>query len=87
MSVSFDITLDRLLREVMPRRLHKLPLKESTLLQAELGLDSIGLLSLAFRIEEEFQVDLLQQTDRIANIRTMGDVRDLVLALAGGGAK
>lgn len=83
MSVPIEATLEKLLREVVPRRLHKLQLDESMSLQGELGIDSIGLMSLAFRIEEEFQIDLMQQPDRVANVRTMGEVRDLIRDLGG----
>jgi acyl carrier protein len=82
--VTLEATLDKLVREVMPRRLHKLALDDALALQGELGIDSIGLMSLAFRIEEEFQIDLMQHTDRVAAVRTIGDVRGLVHDLAGG---
>ncbi|MCY1079441.1 acyl carrier protein [Archangium lansingense] len=81
MSSSVDVALERLLREVMPRRLHKIALKDSMSLNGELGIDSIGLMSLAFRIEEEFQIDLMEHADKVATIRTMGDVRNLILEL------
>jgi acyl carrier protein len=78
-----DSTLEGLVREVMPRRLHKLPLDGPRSLSGELGIDSIGLMSLALRIEEEFQIDLMQHADRFANVRTFGDVRELIDQLAG----
>lgn len=83
---ALDKTLEALLREVMPRRLHKLALEEAQTLSGDLAIDSIGLMSLAFRIEEEFQVDLMQHTDEVAAVRTVGDVRGLVRRLAGGDA-
>ena len=83
MSAPIEVTLEKLVREVIPRRLHKVQLAESMSLQGELGIDSIGLISLAFRIEEEFQIDLMQDPDRVANVRTMGDVLGLIRDLTG----
>jgi acyl carrier protein len=80
---AIESTLKMLLREVMPRSLHKLPLKESMSLQGEMAIDSIGLMSLVFRIEEELQIDLMQDTDRVAAVRTLGDLLEIIHDLNG----
>jgi acyl carrier protein len=80
-SRSIETTIDRLVREVMPRRMHKLPLQETMSLRGELGIDSIGLMSLACRLEEEFQIDLMQHAEKVANIRTLGDIGHLIRLL------
>jgi acyl carrier protein len=81
MSETLDQRLEGLLREVMPRKLHKLELHAPMSLRGELGIDSIGLMSLALRLEEEFQLDVIAHADEIGNVNTIGDVRDLILHL------
>lgn len=75
--------LEQLIREVLPRRLHKLPLQGHLTLSGDLAIDSIGLMSLAFRIEEEFQIDLMAHADQVANVRTIDDVRAIIRQLGG----
>lgn len=41
---------------------------------SDLGLDSMAKISLAFRIEEVFAIDLTQSTLNIADIRTVDDI-------------
>jgi acyl carrier protein len=53
-------------------------------LQGDLGIDSIGLISLAFRLEEEFHIDLMESAEEVAKVQTIGDVQRLVYQLAGG---
>lgn len=73
--------IERLLREVMPRSLQKVALQEAMSLHGELGIDSLGLMSLAFRLEEEFRLDLTQHAERVANLQTLGDLHRLVREL------
>ncbi len=73
-----ETTVERLVREVMPRRLQQAPVEPSMSLRGELGIDSLGLMSLAFRLEEEFCIDLMGHADEVANVQTVGDVHRLV---------
>jgi acyl carrier protein len=54
----------------------KIPLAKETQLQRELGLDSLRILSMVFRFEEEFGLDLSQMDleINIAKLRTIGDL-------------
>jgi acyl carrier protein len=54
----------------------KTPLARETQLQRELGLDSLRILALVFRFEEEFGVDLSKMNVEIniAKLRTIGDL-------------
>jgi acyl carrier protein len=85
-SSSPNPTIAHLIREVLPRRLHQIPLEESMSLRGDLGIDSIGLMSLAFRLEEEFHIDLMLSAEEVAKVQTIGDVQRLVHQLAKGSA-
>lgn len=78
MNSTLDPTIVLLIREVLPRRLHRTPLLESMSLRGDLGIDSIGLMSLAFRLEEEFRINLMEHTDEVANVQTIADVERLI---------
>jgi acyl carrier protein len=79
-----ETTVIKFLREVMPWRLANKEISQDMFLQKDLGIDSMGLVALAFRFEEEFGVDLEQFPIEVADIRQVGDVmalaRDLTLA-------
>ena len=65
-----------LLSEFIPHKKKLRELTKETELQRELGVNSIALLSLVFRVEEEFKVDL-SQIDfgaELAKLRTVGDL-------------
>lgn len=47
-------------------------------LRDELGLDSNVLMSVAFRLEKEFDVDVAAHADELAELRTVGDVARFV---------
>jgi acyl carrier protein len=83
MTTSAEAALNALLREVMPRNLLKLTLEDKMTLHGELGIDSMGLMCLAFRLEEEFRVDLTLHAEKVANLQTLGDVRELLKQLEG----
>jgi acyl carrier protein len=73
--------VDRLIREVLPRRLRNAVLTQGQSLHADLGIDSLGLMSLAFRIEEEFAIDLMEHAQRVTAVDTVGDLLQLVAEL------
>lgn len=74
----------KLLREVMPWRLAKKEIGEEMLLQRDLGIDSMGLVALAFRVEEELGVDFNDFSSDVGQIRKVGDVLALAKELTGG---
>jgi len=65
-----------LIGEAVPKKFKKKPVTRETHLQKELGLDSIGLLSMVFRFEEIFKVDIgaLNLQINVAQLRTVNDV-------------
>ena len=78
--------LDGLIREVMQRRFRDLPLLDDRNMHLDLGIESLGLMSLAFRVEEEFGIDVLVQAERLETVFTVGDLRSFVAEFAEGGA-
>lgn len=74
--------LDGLIREVMQRRFHELPLLDDKNMHLDLGIESLGLMSLAFRIEEEFGIDVLAHAERLETIFTVGELRSFVAEFA-----
>ncbi|MFL6336277.1 MAG: acyl carrier protein [Pyrinomonadaceae bacterium] len=79
-----EATVIKFLREVMPWRLANKEISHAMFLQKDLGIDSMGLVALAFRFEEEFGVDLEEFPVEVADIRQVGDVvalaRNMTLA-------
>ena len=73
--------IERLIREVLPWQFAKMDVKQEHDLQGDLGIDSLGKVALAFRIEEEFGFDFSRYQGDVAQIRTMGDVLEAVNAL------
>ena len=76
---SQDAKVLQLLTAAVPGKFRKTAISRETQLQRDLGLDSIAILSLIFRFEEEFGVDLLKLNLNIdiARLRTAGDVLDI----------
>lgn len=78
--MEFDVKLDEtiiaLIAEAVPGKFKKTRITAGTHLQKELGLDSIGMLSLVFRFEEMFGIDIAQMgiDVNIAKLKTVGDV-------------
>jgi len=72
----------RLLREVIPYQFAKKEIRPEMSLQQELGIDSLGKVALAFRLEEQLGVDLSEFSGNIHEIRTVQDMvaatRDLI---------
>jgi acyl carrier protein len=72
------LRLEGLIREVMPRRFRELPLNDNANMHNELGIDSLGLMSLAFRVEEEFGIDVIVHAEEISTVFTVGELRRFV---------
>lgn len=75
---SFEEQILHLLAGAIPGKFKKIVIERKTLLQRELGMDSLGILSLVFRFEEAFGIDLAKMDLKIniAKLRTVGDVID-----------
>lgn len=50
--------------------------RPSSNLRDELGLDSVLLMTLAFRLEKDFGVDITRHAARLADIRTVAEVAE-----------
>lgn len=72
----FDETVIALIAEAVPGKFKKTRITNETNLQRELGLDSLGMLSLVFRFEELYGVDIAQTgiEINIAKLKTVGDI-------------
>jgi acyl carrier protein len=57
-------------------------LRRDDSIEADLGIDSIAAMEMVIALEEEFGVQLADD-GRIAGVRTIGDLIDVVLAPAG----
>lgn len=75
----FDERILALIAEGIPGKFKKVPLTKQTRLQSDLGLDSLGLAALVFRLEEEFGIDLtgLDLGANMGQMRTVGDAIDV----------
>lgn len=64
-----------LIAEAVPRRRRKVGLRADMHLQHDLGLDSMGLAALLFRLERTFGIDLstIDFGAQLGSIRTVGD--------------
>ena len=71
----FDETILSLITEAVPGKFKKAKLTADMRLQRDLGLDSISLLALVFRMEEAFGIDLsdIDLGSNMGRIRTVGD--------------
>ncbi len=71
LDVQFEAKVLSLIAEAVPRKFKKIPITKETHLQKDLGLDSIGILSMVFRFEEVFEIDL----GRVNFVVNMGQLR------------
>jgi acyl carrier protein len=71
-------TVFRLLREALPWQFSRKVIQPQLLLQNDLGLDSMGKMAVAFRIEEEFGLDLSGHMSRMGEIQTVGDIVNFI---------
>jgi acyl carrier protein len=75
----------KLIAEAVPRRYRKAGLRTDMHLKHDLGLDSMGLAALLFRLESAFEVDLsaLDLGAQMGSIRTVGDAIAMSRKLVG----
>jgi len=69
-----DQTILKLVREVIPWQFAKKEITPEMSLQTELGIDSLGKVAIAFRLEEELGADLTQYSGGLEEIRTINDL-------------
>jgi acyl carrier protein len=67
-----------LVRETLPAQFKKAAITPDTRLQRDLGIDSLGIAALLFRLEGEFGLDLFDDPDLTGRIGDLRSVRDLV---------
>ena len=78
----FDEQIMGLIASGVAGKFKKVKITRETSLQKELGLDSIGMLSLVFRFEELFGIDIAQLGVEI-NVAKLKTVEDLIAAARG----
>lgn len=74
---NFDERIIELIASGVAGKFKKVKITGETSLQKELGLDSIGMLSLVFRFEELFELDIAQMGIEI-NVAKLKTVQDLI---------
>ncbi len=74
---NFDQRIMELIASGVAGKFKKVKITGETSLQKELGLDSIGMLSLVFRFEELFELDIAQMGIEI-NVAKLKTVEDLI---------
>ena len=79
LDAKFDEKIMSLVAEGIPGKFKRTRIVPQTHLQKELGLDSIGMLSLVFRFEEVFGIDIakLGIDIDIARVKTVSDLLGL----------
>jgi acyl carrier protein len=78
-NAGFEEKIVSLIVAGVPGKFRNIKIAPETLLQKELGLDSIGILSLVFHFEETFSVDIAQLGIEI-NVAKLRTVNDLLTA-------
>jgi len=79
LDAQFDEQIMGLIASGVAGKFKKVKITRETSLQKELGLDSIGMLSLVFRFEELFGIDIAQLGIEI-NVAKLKTVEDLIAA-------
>jgi acyl carrier protein len=82
LDAQFDEQIMGLIASGVAGKFKKVKITRATSLQKELGLDSIGMLSLVFRFEESFGIDIAQAGVEI-NVAKLKTVEDLIGAARG----
>lgn len=75
-NTGFEQQIITLIAGSVPGKFRKTKITPETRLQSELGLDSLGILSLVFRFEEKFGLDLAKMNLQVnvAKLKTVADV-------------
>jgi acyl carrier protein len=72
---TFEAKVLQLITEAVPPKFKKKPITPETRFKQDLGLDSIGMLALLFRFEQNFGLNLatIDLETTLAQFRTVGD--------------
>ena len=70
-----DKVVMNLIGEVLPYNVQSSKIETSHSLMLDLGITSIGLMSLAFRLEEELDIDLMEHSDEYAELETIEELQ------------
>lgn len=68
----------KLLKESIPPKYVRNGIKREMTLHADLGMDSMAIASLAFRAEEELNVNFNELIERVADFKTVDDVLSII---------
>jgi acyl carrier protein len=79
--VDVDALVTKLIGEVVPWRVARRGVSSASALGADLGIDSLGKVMLAFRLSEELDLDFEEQDVDLGRIETVGDVQATVKLL------
>ena len=83
--VEFEEKILSLIAQAVPAKFRKAKITRDMSLRKDLGIDSLGLMALVFRIEESFGIDLseLGANVSINQLRTVGDAIDVSREVVG----
>lgn len=73
-----DKLIISLIGEVLPFNKKNAKIDSDQSLTLDLGITSIGLMSLAFRIEEELDIDLMPHSDEYSRLQTIEELQSLI---------
>ena len=71
---TYEERVTRLVVEYAPRRPENRPLDARLALRADLAIQSLSLVSLILRLEEEFEVDLVESGIELRSLETIADL-------------
>lgn len=71
----------KIVQRALPRKAGPKRLDPALNLRKDLMLDSMGLMNIAFRVEEEFGIDVAAHEEALNAIETLGDVIEFVTAI------
>jgi acyl carrier protein len=70
-----------LIGEVLPFNKKNTSVDSGHSLTLDLGITSIGLMSLAFRIEEELDIDLMPYSDEYSQLQTVQELQTMIAGI------
>ena len=76
-SMSADRLKERIIaiiKEAVPSSFSRIPIQPSAHLRRDLGIDSLSLVSMVYRFEEELGVDLSEASVPLTEVRTVQDI-------------
>jgi acyl carrier protein len=73
-----DETICQLIGSTLPKSARKRPVMPSMDLRGDLGVDSIGLMSIVFLLEQEAGVDVFSHVQEFISAERVSDIIDIV---------